>query len=181
MLSSLMTLADAPQNKLLIEKLYKQYEQDMYRISYAILKRKPEAEDAVAEAFIRIIRNSSKIDIENASRTKAFMLIVAKNTALSRYHELKKEMQNVESLGDLSENIPDIHEDLLSRINTEHIFEMIKEIGSYFYDIMFLQHKYGYSDAEISDITGLTEVNIRQIKSRGKRKLIKRMKEEGMI
>ncbi len=181
MLATLMTLVEAPQNKLLIEKLYKQYEQDMYRITYAILKRKTEAEDAVAEAFIRIIRNFSRIDVENTPKTKSFMLIVAKNTALSRYRELKKEMEIIESFDELSENVPDIHEDMLSSINTEHIFEMIKDIGSYFYDIMFLQHKYGYSDAEISDITGLTEANIRQIKSRGKSKLIEKMKEEGMI
>ncbi|MBE6880225.1 MAG: RNA polymerase sigma factor [Ruminococcaceae bacterium] len=181
MISLIMALVEAPQNKLLIEKLYKQYEQDMYRITYAILKSKTEAEDAVAEAFIRIIRNSSKIDVENTSKTKAFMLIVAKNTALSRYCELKREMRFTESLEGLSENLPDIHKDMLSRVNTEHIFEMIKEIGSYFYDIMFLQCKYGYSDTEISDITGLTEVNIRQIKSRGKRKLVEKMKKEGMI
>ena len=181
MLSLLMSLVEASQDKLLIEKLYKQYEQDMYHTAYAILKRKTDAEDAVAEAFIRIIRNSSRIDTENNSKTKAFMLIVAKNAALSKYREIKKEFHFIESLDDLSEKIPDVNDDALSNINTEHIFELIKEIGGYFYDIMFLQFRYGYTVAEISDITGLTEINIRQIKSRGKRELITKMKEENII
>ncbi|MBQ6211654.1 MAG: hypothetical protein IJJ57_02015, partial [Ruminococcus sp.] len=43
-----------------LKKLYSIYEQPMYRIAYAVLHDEGLAEDAVSEAFIRIMRKLSK-------------------------------------------------------------------------------------------------------------------------
>lgn len=182
MLSFLLSLVETPQEQLLIEKLYKQYKQDMYRTAFAILKKKTDAEDAVADAFMRIIKNIAKIDADNPSRTKAFMLIITKNAAITKYGKIKKEYETTKSIYELSEDIIDEDIDInpLSHVNTKHIFNLVKTIGDDFYDIMFLKYNYGYTLSEISDIIGLSENNIRQIQARGKRELVAKMEKDGI-
>ena len=47
-----------------VEKLYYTYRNFMYDEAYAILNDQSLAEDAVSEAFVRIIKNLDKIKIE---------------------------------------------------------------------------------------------------------------------
>ena len=44
-----------------LKLLYDIYEQPMYRIAYAILHHTEQAEDAVSDAFLRILKNLKKI------------------------------------------------------------------------------------------------------------------------
>lgn len=43
-----------------LDILYNLYEQPMYRVAYAILHKKCQAEDAVSESFIKIAENLGK-------------------------------------------------------------------------------------------------------------------------
>lgn len=43
-----------------LKLLYDIYEQPMYRIAYAILHHTEQAEDAVSDAFLRILKNLKK-------------------------------------------------------------------------------------------------------------------------
>lgn len=73
-----------------LKKLYSIYEQPMYRIAYAVLHDEGLAEDAVSEAFIRIMRKLSKFSDCEDSKTKAYIVKVIKSTSINIYRKNKR-------------------------------------------------------------------------------------------
>lgn len=61
-----------------VERLYKLYEQKMYTVAYSILNNIWQAEDAVSEAFVKLIRNLHKIKEPESEKTKRFIIRVTK-------------------------------------------------------------------------------------------------------
>ena len=49
-------------NRERIEQIYQLYEQKMYRIAYSILGNSYDAEDAVQDAFLKLVRLVKKLD-----------------------------------------------------------------------------------------------------------------------
>ena len=58
-------------NREIIEEIYKLYEQKMFYIAFSILKDESAAEDAVQNAFIKLINNISRVKDPDSDRTKA--------------------------------------------------------------------------------------------------------------
>ena len=73
-----------------LKKLYEIYEQPMYRIAYAVLHDEGLAEDAVSEAFIRIMRKLSKFSNCEDGKTKAYIVKVIKSTSINIYRKNKR-------------------------------------------------------------------------------------------
>ena len=48
-------------DSLKLQRLYELYEQPMYRIAFAVLRSSGLAEDAVSDAFVRIIKKLDRI------------------------------------------------------------------------------------------------------------------------
>ena len=57
MLSVYLSMLDTPADKGFIERLYKEYEQELFSAAYQILKNSSDAEDAVHEAFLSALKN----------------------------------------------------------------------------------------------------------------------------
>ena len=66
-----------------LKSLYEIYEQPMYRIAYAVLHDEGLAEDAVSEAFIRIMHRISKLGDCQSEKTKAYIVKVIKSTSIN--------------------------------------------------------------------------------------------------
>ena len=90
MLAFYLTLLDTTEEKGKFEQLYLLYRQDMFKTAYSILKNDFEAEDAVYEAFIIVIKNLEKISEIKCPQTHAYLIIIVKNLALKIYNERKK-------------------------------------------------------------------------------------------
>ena len=73
-----------------LKLLYEIYEQPMYRIAYAVLHDEGLAEDAVSEAFIRLIPQLHKIGECQSNRTKNYIIKVIKSTSINTYRRNKK-------------------------------------------------------------------------------------------
>ncbi len=71
----------------LIEQLYILYEQPMYRIAYAILHNVEQAEDAVHDAFVAVIKSEADFDRADSEETKHYMIRTIRNTAINRYRK----------------------------------------------------------------------------------------------
>ena len=57
-----------------LHTLYKIYEKPMYHIAYAILHHTQQTEDAVSEAFCRVIANLHKIGDPESPQTRQYMM-----------------------------------------------------------------------------------------------------------
>lgn len=80
-----------PEEQEKLDHLYNIYEQPMYRIAYAILHHTQQAEDAVSDAFLRIIQNLRKIGDVDSEQTKRYIIRIIRSTAINQYRKNQKE------------------------------------------------------------------------------------------
>lgn len=83
MLSAYISMVDTPTEKELIAQLYNAYKQFMYNISMSLLGNKEDAEDAVQDSFVRIIKNLDKIQNPYSRKTKSYITVITKTSVLT--------------------------------------------------------------------------------------------------
>ncbi|MBQ4165213.1 MAG: hypothetical protein IJD85_02720, partial [Oscillospiraceae bacterium] len=85
--------------------IYDLYEQEMYRICFAVLREVHMAEDALSESFIKIIRKRDRIEDVRSEDVRRFVVKIAKNTAIDMYRKNAKDRKYFVGLplGDVSE------------------------------------------------------------------------------
>lgn len=171
-----LSLIDSPEDIRKFEHIYIEYKQTMYYAAYRILKDRHTAEDAVHQAFLRIVNKLEKIDINDCHKTKAFLVIIAEHIAIDIYRKRKRE--NVLSFDELEVYIAD--ETLqIQNEEVDEIFCAIERLPKNYSTVLRLKYSQGYNDAEIADILDITEGNVRQRISRAKKKLSELLGREG--
>ena len=80
-------------NRELIEEIYRLYEQKMYYIAFSILNNEQAAEDAVQNAFVKLIQHVSRIRDVDSDRTKAYIFKIIKNSSIDIYRRRKREYE----------------------------------------------------------------------------------------
>ena len=87
--------------------LYQLYEKPMYHIAYAILHHTQQTEDAVSEAFCKVIRHLDKIGDPESPRTKQYIIRIIRNTAINQYRKNAREADRRTVWDDRILQIPD--------------------------------------------------------------------------
>ncbi|EQB88778.1 RNA polymerase sigma-70 factor (ECF subfamily) [Clostridium punense] len=77
----------------ILEQLYSAYEHKMYSIAYSILNNSGQAEDAVQDAFIKLIPYLEHINEISSMETKRLITYTIKNIAIDKYRKNKKESE----------------------------------------------------------------------------------------
>ena len=170
-------LLDIEEEKQKFVSLYKNYKQTMYYVAYKILKNAHSAEDAVHQAFLRVIDHLEQIDETNASKTKGFLVVITQHIAIDHYRRRKREY-----LTDFSEQEPIVTEagsDPAACIDTDLIVQALLKLPVNDSAILRLKYEHGYSSAEIAAILDLTETAVRKRISRAKKRLAKLLAEGG--
>ena len=112
--------ANKDQEKL--DQLYALYEQPMYRIAYAILHHTEQAEDAVSDAFLRIMKNLKKIGNVQSEKTKHYIVCIIRSTAINQYRQNQRDSERYTVWDDRILQVPsqkDDMEQLLANITEE--------------------------------------------------------------
>lgn len=91
MLPFYLQLLETEGEKQKFERLYERYRRLMHWIAVRILQDEHLAEDAVHEAFLRILQNFDGIDEILSSETRNFVAIVVRNTSLNLKKKQKRE------------------------------------------------------------------------------------------
>ena len=91
-----LSLLDTQEDISKFELIYNTYKKQMYYTANNILKDNYLAEDAVHNAFLRIIDNLEKIDDVNSHNTKGLIVIIVKNVSIDIYRKNKKERIYIE-------------------------------------------------------------------------------------
>ena len=91
MLPFYLQLLETEGEKQKFERLYERYRRLMHWIAVRILQDEHLAEDAVHEAFLRILQNFDGIDEILSPKTRNFVVIVVRNTSLNLRKKQKRE------------------------------------------------------------------------------------------
>ena len=112
-------------NREIIEEIYSLYEQKMYYIAFSVLKDELAAEDAVQDAFEKMIKNISRLKNVDNDKTKAYIFKTIKNTSIDIYRKRKREYERMEK--NVTEAFLDISvSDSNTKISEQEIIDKIK-------------------------------------------------------
>lgn len=173
-----LAMIESDEDKSKFEQLYNTYKQTMFYVANNILKDEYLSEDAVHQAFMRIIDHFDKIGEIKSHKTKGFIVIITERIAIDIYRKRKK--QNAVSFEEVEFGIGEIAatvEDIIEHNNYNPIAIAIASLPANYTSVLRLKYSHGYSDEEIAKILLISEDNVRQRIVRAKKKLAKVLEE----
>lgn len=165
-----------------ITEIFERFYPMMLYIAKSILHDPYLAEDAVSEAFIKLMKYPEKIDLENNDKTERFVYIVTKSASIdilrAKAHE---KIVLIENFNDYM-NIENLIFDNISlqEIN-EEIAACISKLNKTYSEILYLKLELDLSNEEIGKILGIRRENVRVRLSRARKALREQIKKEGFI
>lgn len=160
---------------MVLEELYLKYRQLMFYVANEILNDVQLSEDAVQEAFIRISKNMNKIDNDNQVSTKAFLVTVVRNVALTM---LKKENHyyDFSEYQDLIVDKQEVEKNVLDRMEVKAYISAITKLSEKYRYILYLHCVQEYTVSEISKLLQLSQEVVKKRIQRGRKKILKDIK-----
>ncbi len=164
----------------LLNELFETYREMMYNIALGILHNEPDAEDAVQDAFLWIINNSSKIlEIPCYERANYFASII-EHRSIDIYR--KRKVHSTEDIEEHYELRSDesIEENALSSVTVDEIKTAMNELSSMDYELLYLYLFKDMSPKEISNVMGISEQNCRVYIQRARKRFAKILNKRGI-
>ncbi|MGG2016483.1 RNA polymerase sigma factor [Bacillus sp. S10(2024)] len=156
-----------------MEELYELYEQKIYYVAYSILNNIQQAEDTVQETFITLYQNLEKLHSLNTQELKRYILRIAKNKAIDNYRKNKRqemflEEYQRESSEVADENIEEWEQRFMSEAQIDTLLEALNESNRQVFKYKVF---YNLTYQEISNLMGITEVNVRKQFERARKRV----------
>lgn len=173
MLSLYLSMIDDETSRTVFEQIYLLYRHTMIYEANQILNDQMLAEDAVHDAFLRMMNQLENISDPECHKTRAFVVIVVRNIALDMYR--RKQRQAEKHVGSV------VFADAEDALNPEEIYEqkelcedinrVMNQMHPAYAEILALKYTFEYSDQEIAQLLGITHENARTRLHRAKQQL----------
>lgn len=154
-----------------LAQLYALYEQPMFRIAYAVLHHEDMAEDAVSDAFMRIIRHLHKIKDPQSPESRHYMVKVIRSCAFSQYRKLQKQAEREMPLDETVTQFPEAPE------KTDFPEELVQQLQILEHSdrqLLVLRCRDDFSWKQISHILGISEVCARKRFERLRKRILQK-------
>lgn len=153
MLQLYLQLLDTEEAKQDFTLLYGTYRKLMHWVANNILHDESLAEDAVHEAFLRIIKNFHKMNEILCAETRGFVVVVVRNVALNMWEKKRPEKEFYE----ITEDISFGSDETADKICRKEIIDEILSLPDTMKEILFLYGYLGYNIKEIAGLLNITE------------------------
>lgn len=153
MIALYLSLIDSDESKDKFEELYLKYRKQMKKIAFKILGDDGLAEDAVHNAFLKIISNFDKFKEIDCQETKNLIVIIIRSVSIDIYRKRNREFEKTDILDKEISTETDF-----SAVQVETVLKAIEALPEIYCDILLLKIEYDYKDKEIAEILG-TNVN----------------------
>lgn len=165
-----LSMLDTPQERSKFERIYVKYKDIMFYVANQILLNTYDAEDAVHEAFLSIIKNINKISEIESQKTRSFVIIIVERKAIDILR--KKRRVNEVALNEnvLVDEIPEL----------EGLEEAIRKLPAHYRNVLMLKYVSGFSTGTIAKMLGITPSGVSKLLSRSKALLRTILEEEGI-
>ncbi|SFD62080.1 RNA polymerase sigma-70 factor, ECF subfamily [Bacillus sp. 491mf] len=156
-----------------MEELYELYEQKIYYVAYSILNNVQQAEDAVQETFIILCQNLEKLHSLNTQELKRYILRIAKNKAIDSYRKNKRQEMFLE---EYQRELPEVANENIEQweqrfMSEAQIDTLLKELNDSNRQVFKYKVFYNLTYQEISNLMGITEVNVRKQFERARKRV----------
>lgn len=175
MLLIYLAMLDGEDEKSKFESLYLTYRKLMFHVANSILKDESLAEDAVHHAFVKILENFHKLDDVLCHKTKSYVVIIVRNTAINLYHQRNRHatihLEDVEYC---------LNTEPISTVeNMDHLTKAILKLPAIYKDVLVLRYVQDFSYEEIARMMDISEATVRKRIERAKRRLQEILEEGG--
>lgn len=162
-----------------INKIFSKMNVKMYNISFNILKNKYDAEEAVAQTFLKIIDNIEKISALPCPQIEPYCVIILKNETMNIIRKRKKVIHGEDvDYFDHNDEAYDIEEEYLEVVNKETLLSCVSRLSDEEKMLIHLRFVNEMRFKHIAQLLGITE---EAAKKRGQRilKKLRQYYEEG--
>lgn len=158
-----------------LRALYRLYEQPMYRIAFAVLHDAALAEDAVSDAFMRIIDKLGRLDSPDSRRTKAYIVRTVKSVSISIYRKNKRRTEREINIDDDTVQYRDPKQDVEGYVleHRSRLEDVLDSIGETDRRIVLLRCRDELSWREVSEKMSITEATARKRFERARKRIMK--------
>ena len=163
-------MSRAKRNIRFVEDCYRLYEQKMYHVAYAILKDEGQAEDAVQNAFLSLMKHVPEIDDPQSEDCRRYMITVIKHAAINIYNKNSHEAEII-YLTDREDSA----EPAYLMEDSSELLEEINRLPGKLKDTVLSIAVEGYSSKETALRLSISEASVRKRYERGKRLLKSRI------
>ncbi len=155
-----------------ITAMVEEYSTTLYRVAYSVTRNSAEAEDAVQEAFIRVLRNQHKLS--EIRDLRVWLVRITWNVVLDRKRRTKVRPET-EDLSDLVRTLPasdpTAAENVISSQQCARILALIDKLPAKEREALLLSAVEELSTIQIAEVLSTTESSVRSRIFRARRLL----------
>lgn len=172
MLAFFLAALESDADRQLFTFIYENYRKRMEQTAIRILEHQSDAEDAVQNSFVQIIRHFEKIYSIPREELPYWLISIVKNEALMIIRKRKKivQFEEWEEASEAAEDVTNYHE----------LVELVSKLPETYRAVLEMKTLLGYSDKEIAYHLNITETAVSTRASRGRELLRKTLEKEGM-
>lgn len=173
MLICYLQMLDTPEEKARFEQIYLKYRGLMYRAANNVLHNREDAEDAVHNAFLRIIKRFSRFQDAPEKELAPQIVVITKNEAVSLLRKRKDTapLEDWDGFAQRCEAIADYHA----------LVDSFTRLPQTYRAVMEMKLLLGCSDGEIAAKLGLSKTAVSTRVSRGRQLLRDIVEREGFL
>ena len=156
------------------KQIYEMYHKPLFLYALSLTGNRPDAEDLLQETFVKVY-----LSYKATGSIKYWLIVVLRNEFLNLQRKRKKEILDDGKLIRLHEaETRSMLEGLIEKEERRKLFQEIQNLPQQMKEILIESVYFQMKDNEIARLHGLSDGNVRKIRSRAKQKLIEKMKEE---
>jgi len=150
--------------------IYKKYYSTMLYTANSILLDMGTAEDAISESMIKIIKNLDKISDISSYKTRAYIVIIVRNTAINLLRKQKATPEDpVDTIDDIPKNDISPLDELLSKENYQTMIKAIRMLPKPLANVLYMSVIDDLDNKRISKILKISGNAVRMRLTRAKK------------
>ncbi len=167
-----LNMIEDPQQRDTFELVYRKYRYLMLHVAKGILGNYDDAEDAVHEAFLAIIKNLYHFSEIDSPKTKSLVVIVVEHKAIDMLRKRKRE-----NLVELNEALLGIE---IPAPSDNALASAMAKLPAQYRQALLMRYDNGLTVREIGKLLSISESGVRKLLSRAKQALSVQLEKEGV-
>ena len=167
-----LSMIETIEERDIFERVFLKYRYLMLYVAKKILQNHPDAEDAVHEAFIAVIKNIEKFSDVESPKTRSLIVLIVERKAIDILRKKQKE------------NFLEINEAILGIEMPEPgdlgVADAIVRLPAHYREVLLMRYDNGLTNHEIAKLLDITESGVRKLLGRAKRALRAELEKEGV-
>lgn len=166
-----LQMLETPEERTLFERLYITYRDLMYQIALKVLHNEQDAEDAVHQAFLSILKNIRKFAEVECSETRRLIVVITERKSIDifRARTRRSVLPYEDELYGVEVSIPEEH----------GLAHAMAQLPARYREVLQLRFGLGLTTKEIGELFDMTQESVQKLVWRAKQSLQKQLEKDG--